>query len=279
LPEEPPSPFKPISEKRIARAKRARIALIIVIVVLVAALGALGYLGFRIITQAPATSDAGLKPTISIPDDALIEPSAPSEVQVETIVIPELVGLYGLTIDEIKLRLGDDWSLVKTDEVIDPSNTAIQQLATFSFTVHGQAEDSHATAALPAESIYASLNAEGACVDIYYSCDLRLLGYPQQSFNDLLASPAFVLDTLSAAGIAPREFTYTPPDFEASIEYDNSVSANRKIMKQTTIFSGRIEGEGAPVAWTLTVTYDYGLGVSSVDEHKDATRTIYLKIA
>ncbi|MDR1422105.1 MAG: hypothetical protein LBI64_04480 [Coriobacteriales bacterium] len=281
-PELPPSPFKPISEKQIAKARRSRLALIVALIILIGAFVGLGYLGYRIVIDKPAVAEHEVKPVIELSGVNLVEPSAPNELSIEKTDIPELVGLYGLTIDEIAAKLGTNWVLTKTDIVDDSSNPAIRQLATFSFTVQSMASGAQpmsADVSLPTTSLYISLDSDGRCIDIYYSCDLLLLDYPMSAFDDLLATSAFVDGVLESAGIVPKDFTYAAPDHEASIEYDNSNSANRKILKQSTIFSGRIEGEGAPVAWTLTLTYDYGAGVDTPAEYKRASRILYLKIA
>ncbi|MDR2197278.1 MAG: hypothetical protein LBO07_04855 [Coriobacteriales bacterium] len=289
---EPPSPFKPISEQRIEKARRTRVVLTALILILVVALLSLGFLGYRIIADDAALPAVDLTPATELPDEALVEPSAPAELDFEETVIPELTPLFGLTIDEIKTKLGSDWVLSKTDVIDDPANPDIRELATFSFTVQSKGASGQlaspstmtmpatmADAALPAESIYASFDEDGVCIDIYYSCDMRLLAYPLKSFDELLATPDLVFGALAAAGITPKDFAYTAPDHEASIEYDNSNSENRKIIKQTTIFSGRIDGEDGPVAWTLTVIYDYGMGVSDSSEYREASRMLYLKIA
>jgi hypothetical protein len=254
----------------------------VVIIILLIALGGLGYLGFVVLFDSPAATDTNVRPVIEIPDEALVEPSAPAELTVEETEIPMLVSLYGLTVEQIKAELGREWQLTKTDTVEDPSNPAITELATFNFIVQSETEGLAATdmtMSLPTEALYISLDKNGLCIDIYYSCDLRLLGSPLVSFNDLLANDRFVSEALFAAGIIPKDFHYQVPDFQTTIEYDNSNSDNRKILKQTTIFSGRIDSDASPVAWSLTVTYDFGAGVESPEEYKGASRTIYLKIS
>jgi hypothetical protein len=79
--------------------------------------------------------------------------------------------------------------------------------------------------------------------------------------------------------VQPLDFSYIPPDLEQSIVYDNPGSANRKVLKQSQIFSGRTSSETLPTVWTLTVTYDYGAGVASTEEYREANRTINLKLA
>jgi hypothetical protein len=94
-----------------------------------------------------------------------------------------------------------------------------------------------------------------------------------------LVSNELVVGALGSAGVQPRDFSYVPPLPEESIVYDNPNSQNRKVVKQTQIFSGRTTLEAVPTAWTLTVTYDYGAGVASTQDFREATRMINLKLA
>jgi hypothetical protein len=123
------------------------------------------------------------------------------------------------------------------------------------------------------------LDEGGKVIDIYYSSDMALLGYAEETFDSLLSEEKIVTNALSAAGTAPRDFAFAQPTEESTI-FDNKDSANRKIIKQTQIYSGRTTNEGNPTAWTLTFTYDYGIsGVATANDFRQATRTINLKLA
>jgi hypothetical protein len=269
-----------VERKRLRKAKRVKIILIIVIILLIAALAALGYLGYTIFNEGRANGQDGIKPGTTITGE-LEDPDAPGEVKVEETSIPDLVSLFGLTVEEVRARLGADFQLMKTDAATDEANPAITQLATFSYTPSLSSDSSGMTSntSLPSESIYTSLDEEGRVIDIFFVCDMRLLGYPERSFDDLLAGNEVVIGSLASAGVQPRDFSYAPPNSEESIVYDNPNSANRKVMKQTQIFSGRTSSDTIPTAWTLTVTYDFGSGVASTEEFRQATRTINLKLA
>ena len=271
----------PVGHERLKRSKRTRIILILVTVVLIAALGGLGYLGFTVFQEGANGDDSGIKPVTDIPDTPIKDPDAPDEIRIQETSIPNLAALFGLSIDEVASRLGSDFQLKSTAPVDDPSNTNIKQLATFSYnvTVIGGNPGAHPSSLLPSQSIYVSLDESGKVIDIYYTCDMRLLGYPEGSFGDLLANDSVVSGSLAAAGITPRDFVYAPPNPEDCITYDNANSANRKIVKQSQIFSGRNLSESIPTAWTLTVTYDFGSGVNGTSEYREATRIISLKLA
>jgi hypothetical protein len=276
-----PTGSPPVNDERLKKARRTRVILIIIILLLVAALGTLAWLGYTIFRDSSTGDQVVIKPTPTAPDGTLTDPSAPGELKIDETSIPELAPLFGLTVDEVKTRLGQDFQLTKTDTATDEANPAVKQLATFSYipSISGDSTGAVTTASLPSESIYASLDETGRVVDIYYVCDMRLLGYPIRSFDELLASGELVTGALAAAGVQPRDFSYVPPVPEESVVYDNPNSANRKVIKQTQIFSGRTTSDAVPTAWTLTVTYDYGTGVASTADFQQATRTIHLKLA
>ncbi|MDR2587611.1 MAG: hypothetical protein LBC23_05060 [Coriobacteriales bacterium] len=271
----------PGERESLARSKRTGVVLVIVILLLVAALAGLVYFGYTIFTESVTSDPGGIKPGTTIAPDEVEDPGAPGEIKIEETSIPNLTGLFGLTIEEVKARLGDSFQLVKTDSATEETNPAVTQLATFSYTpsVSGAEAGAVSNTSLPTESIYASLDASGKVIDIYYVCDMQLLGYPEKSFDELLAGSETVAGVLASAGVEPRDFSYTPPNPEESISYDNPNSPNRKVVKQTQIFSGRTSSDALPTVWTLTITYDFGTGVASADEFRQATRMINLKLA
>lgn len=270
-----------VGHERLKRSRRTRIILILVIVVLVAALGGLAYLGFTVFQEGADGDGSGIKPVTDILDTPIKDQDAPDEMHIQETSIPNLVSLFGMTVDEVSVRLGNEFQLKSTAPVTDASNQNIKQLATFSYnvTVTGGNSDAHLSALLPSQSIYVSLDESGKVIDIYYTCDMRLLGYPEGSFGDLLANDSVVSGSLTAAGITPRDFVYAAPNPDDCITYDNVNSANRKVVKQSQIFSGRNLSESIPTAWTLTVSYDFGSGVASINEYREATRIISLKLA
>jgi hypothetical protein len=269
-----------VERQRLRRAKRVKAILIIVIILLVGALAGLGYLGYTIFNEGQTIGPSAIKPGTTIPGE-VEDQNAPGEVKFVETSIPDLASLFGLTVEEVKARLGADFQLIKTDAATDETNPAIRQLATFSYTPSLSADSANTTAntSLPSESIYASLDESGRVIDIYYLCDMRLLGYPERSFGDLLAGSEVVTGALASAGVQPRDFSYEPPNPEESTIYDNPNSANAKVVKQTQIFSGRTTSDTIPTVWTLTVTYDFGSGATSTEEFRQATRTINLKLA
>jgi hypothetical protein len=271
----------PVAPARIKKAKRTRNILIVAIILLVGALGYLGYFGYTIFMEGATNGPGSISQVTTVIDGAADDPSAPEEVRIETTSIPDLASLFGLTADDVATRLAPGFTLSSVKDEADEANPAVRQLATFSFTptVSGGAAGAASNISLPSETLYASLDENGRVIDIYYVCDLRLLGYPEQSFDDLLANAGLVSGVLTSANVQPRDFDYVAPNPEESILYDNPNSTNRKVVKQSHIFSGRTSSSELPTVWTLTVTYDFGSGAASTNDFRQATRTINLKLA
>jgi hypothetical protein len=299
-----------ITPERIAKAKRIKWTLIILIILLVAAIGALAYLGYELLFDTPAATTTVTAPTNNISTSDLDDSRVPGPVKPATTSIPEMRTLFGLTIPEAQAKLGPDFQLTKTETVDDPANAAIKQLATLSYEPQmddmGQqpavVEDSHGSpgAANKTETIYASLDAEGKILEIYYLCALDLLGYPNSSFAQLTATEETVLGALQAAGITPIDFVYTAPqpqDYTVYSEADAAPTANeaaadesepatpdataqeRRVAKESFTFSGASDAIVAPKSWILTLTYDYSASYNALGEGQAVTRTLSLKLA
>lgn len=272
--------INPIDDEMIKKSKRTKIILIVFIVILIAALGGLVFFGYNILSEAMSTNQVTFKPVTDMNDGKVVDTGAPKTVEYKKTTIPDLTALFGLTASEVETRLGSSFKLTKTDVVSDPSNPKVVQLATFAYTpelIAGNESDI-SKALMPGLSVYTSLDANGKVIDVYFACDMRLLDYPETSFMDLLATDWVVRTSLQSAGVTPRDPAYLQPSFEETIVYDNVNSVNRKVIKQSQIFSGRTTSEKIPTVWTLTVTYDFGSGVSSADDYKNAIRTIHLKL-
>jgi len=273
--------FNEDDKELLKRSKRTRNLLITIIIILILGLGGLGYLGFIFYNEAKAASNATVKHPTDIIDGPIKDIGVQKPIEFKKTTIPNLVSLFGYDVYQAEEILGPGFKLVRVENIQDSSNPAIVQYAVLTFMPElTDDSDSNASITLmPTESIYASLDANGLIIDIYYICDLRLLDYPVSSFEDLLANDWMLLTTLATAGVVPHTIDYSPPNLEDTIIYDNVNSANRKIIKQTHIFSGRIYSDTIPTAWTLTVNYDYGAGVETPGDFGKAIRTITIKLA
>lgn len=279
--ETPLSTEDPKDVKALKSSKRTRAILIVAIVILIAVIGIIGYFGYNLYQSANQKGQTGIASSTSMTDSSIVDTTAPETIVYKKTSIPNLTDLFGETTDEASATLGSGFQLTKLDNVTDDSNADITQLATYSFTptIDSGNPDNASTALAPTESVYASLNSDGQIIDVYYICDLSLLDVPESSFDDLLSSDWLVTNTLQTAGVTPLDYSYEVPDPDSCIVYDNPNSQNRLIVKQSQIFSGRTSSETLPTAWTLTVTYDFGSGVTTGDDYSQAVRTINLKLA
>ena len=268
-------------EEVLKRSKKTRSVLIVAIILLIIGLGVLCYFSYNLYIDARSAGREVLQPPADLNVGKIDDIGVPKTIEFKKTTVPDLAALFGLGINEVEAKLGKGFKLTKSESVQDPGNPNITHLAVFTFTPElvDELDSGTIITYMPNESVYASLDQNGKVIDIYYTCDLRLLDVPLCSYEKLLSNDWLVLSTLQSAGITPLRYTYTAPVLEETIKYDNVNSENRKITKQTYIFSGRTTSQTLPTAWTLTVNYDYGSGVQSPDHYEKAIRVINLKLA
>jgi len=269
-----------ISPERQAKAKRTKWTLIIVIVLLLAALGGLVFLGYKLLLEPGTPAATTLTPSPNIVNPTVEDNKALNAPQITTAVIPGLTSLFGCTIEEVQAYLGSVFQLVKTEASEEPDNPDVKQLATINYNPRTSASTSTGATdhALAVENIYASLDAQGKVIALYYVCSMDLLGYPTSSFETLVASQGTMQGILMAAGVSPADFNYIAPTASQYTQYDNPDAANRIIKKESFTFSGTSATAGAPSTWKLTLTYDYGTGTSDVAGRQPLERMIYLNL-
>jgi hypothetical protein len=265
-----------ISPQRAAKAKRTKVILIVVILLLVVALAGLGYLAYTFLFEPEPPSSVVVVPPTGIENPPVDDNKVPDEVVPVTASIPELAPLFGLSIEEVQAYLGPDFQLTKTEAVTEEGNKDIKQLATLAYSprlASGASSDP-----LLVENIYASLNEGGDVIGIYYACSMDLLGYPTSSFETLVASQGTLDGILRAAGVTPANFNYRAPSPDEYIQYVDPAASPLKVMKESYAFEGATTAAGAPTAWKLTLTYDYGVGVDEAAGRQPLERMIYLTL-
>ncbi|MCL2883467.1 MAG: hypothetical protein FWF30_03245 [Coriobacteriia bacterium] len=272
-------------QAREVKSRRTKRSLIIVIIVLVVLAGVLCWLGYRFFLAPSSNSTPALTAVSELDPSAFTQAPETTAPVFSTSNIPNLTVLFGKTTDEVSTSLGDGWVSVKEEAQNDPSSPDVATLATYSYTAtalnggDGTDLDAVAAAQAPTAHLYLSLDQNGQVIDVYYTADLGLLAYPDVSFIDLLKDDTIILGALDMAGIGPKDFTYTAPDLDSSLTYDNPDSQNKKITKQSQIFSGRTSNDGAPTAWVIKVTYEFVPPVASLDDNASIIRTISIQLS
>ncbi|MDR3307319.1 MAG: hypothetical protein LBS58_00245 [Coriobacteriales bacterium] len=269
-----------MSPARMAKARRTGAILIVVILLLVAALAGLGYLAYTFLFEPAPSSPAVVVPAPDIENPPVDDNKAPEVAPPVTASIPGLAALFGLSIEEVQAYLGPDFQLVKTEVVAEEENKDIKQLATLSYSPRASSSSSSSAASdlLPVENIYASLNEQGDVIGIYYVCSMDLLGYPASSFETLVASQGTLDAILRAAGVTPANFNYRAPSSDQYLQYVDPAASPLKVKKESYTFEGASTATGAPTAWKLTLTYDYGAGVDEVAGRQPLERMLYLDL-
>jgi len=273
-----PSPLKPITERQLKKAKRTRNALVTMIVIGIVALAAIILLGYMVFSPSIKPDEASNQTSTIVPPNkvdttTVVDASAPAQVEYEKTKIPEMSGLYGLTLEEVKTKLGSTYTL-------DPLSGEGGSAYTFKYEpkiISGATSGgSSKTPTLVSCSINLDFDEEGKVIDVVFLSDLRLLDYPEKSFAEFVSSDDVVISALQAAGVTPSDTSALNP--ADTTEYDNELSENRKLMNQTRTYHGSSTATDGMNKWDVVIKYDYGTGVASADEYSSATRTIRIKL-
>ena len=293
------SPAAPAVAKGSKRLSRSR-NLLLVSVFLVAAF-ALGLVWFCYQYLLPVIYQpaASLTPATEINTaDSHEQGTIPLTVQYEYLTIPDLTKLFGKTSDEALATLGQGWSITKDADTTqepsaegeEPIDSAIKRIVTLGYTPtilsveggsfeEGDTGYAEVQGLLPIATIYLSMNAEGKVVEVYFVADIDLFETVYLDFDTLLSTGWFLSSALQDSGVAPRDYNYRPPDFSQTASYDYPESPNRRVIKQSAIFSGRVDAEGLPSAWAVTVTYEFMTPVDNPSLAKASRRVIHIRLS
>jgi hypothetical protein len=282
--------------KRLSRSRN-----ILLVSVLLVATFALGLVWFCYQYLLPVIYQpaAALTPATEINTaDSHEQGTIPLTVQYEHSAIPDLSKLFGKTSDEALATLGQGWSITKDADTTqeppaegaEPIDSAIKRIVTLSYTPtilsveggsfeEGDAGYSEVQGRLPIATIYLSMNAEGKVIEVYFVADIDLFETVYLDFDTLLSTGWFLSSALQDSGVAPRDYNYRPPDFSQTASYDYPESPNRRVIKQSAIFSGRVDAEGLPSAWAVTVTYEFMTPVDNPSLVKASRRVIHIRLS
>ena len=63
------------------------------------------------------------------------------------------------------------------------------------------------------------------------------------------------------------------------MEYVDPQASSKKVTKESATFTGQLDSETPPTAFSLVLTYDYGAaGVADTPDKKPAQRMVYLRL-
>ncbi len=275
------------TSNREAKARRTKLTLIVIIVLLIMAVIALGYVAFSFLAFDGDGQVVVVQPVEDIESSQLKNTEVPESARIQTTTIPDLVSCFGLTINEASNRLGIDYQLTKTEEVKDDEDTAVKQLATFTYaplaTTNGKSAgtDQLLGTKIKAQilNIYASLDEEERIIEIYYVGSMDLLGYPTSDFATLVGTLETFTGILREAGVEVDDFSYSAPAISDYTTYVDPGAEKKVIQKESHVVTGASTSEVAPKSWSITITYDYGTG-AALDNvpQSDISRTIHLQL-
>lgn len=258
-------------EARIRKSKKTRRILITLIVVLlvmavVLAGGAVYYLGQR------ATPTSGI--SVSPLENAVADTSVSSAKAVTE--VPNLLSLFGKTVDGALTELGSSATLVSTAQAADDTLASVTSLATVSLA--GTSKDVTGNAVDKAADLYLSLDDAGTIVKVLYVVNLDNLGNGDVSFETALSDADFIDEVLSSAGTGVTDFTPEIPEKSAYQTLTAGTGGSQVVSKESYAYSGATTSSVAPTTWSLTLTYDHSVSNATGDV-ADVTRTMYVSLA
>ncbi|WP_165174104.1 histone-lysine N-methyltransferase [Adlercreutzia sp. ZJ242] len=263
-----PAP-EPIPEY-LRKSKRMRRILIGVIVVFVVLLAVGGVLAWQLLqtvqTTASQQAQNVTQEVSAIDGDAAAKDASTATAKKTT--VPDLTALLGLTQDEAIERLQHGAQVSSTREVNEEGNPVKQDVR-----IALTAEPADTRSGTP--TVYLGLNEEGRVVQAGYSAATSSLGYGSLSFSDAVRNEHIIEKTLAEAGVQVPDGAVTLPEDKTA--YSTYASDGTTLTKEYCSFSGEVDIDGAPHAWSAVLSYDYAMA-NATGNLADTIRTIYVYV-
>ena len=262
------------------KSKRTKIILVFFIVILVAAISGLVYLGYTLMPhgQVNGLLNTGLNGIQNDFDDPVNDTLDMARAPFKTTSIPNLASLFGLSVTEAQLILGDDYVLTKSEEATDEENPDVQGLVVFTYQPDESSQSLAVNFAAP--NIYLSLDWSEAVIEVYFVSSFEALRYSSATFVSFVRTQDMLYNALRLAGVTPdSSYQYRTPDASEYTVFVDPYADVKKIKKEEFSFSGELYSEVQPTTWLVKLTYDYG--VSGVTQGSNVTpnqRTIVISL-
>ncbi|WP_206214802.1 MULTISPECIES: histone-lysine N-methyltransferase [unclassified Adlercreutzia] len=260
---------EPIPEY-LRKSKRMRRILIGVIVVFVILLAVGGVLAWQLLqavqTTASQQAQNVTQEVSAIDGDAAAKDASTATAKKTT--VPDLTALLGLTQDEAIERLQHGAQVSSTREVNEEGNPVKQDVR-----IALTAEPADTRSGTP--TVYLGLNEEGRVVQAGYSAATSSLGYGSLSFSDAVRNEHIIEKTLAEAGVQVPDGAVVLPEDKTA--YSTYASDGTTLTKEYCSFSGEVDIDGAPHAWSAVLSYDYAMA-NATGNLADTIRTIYVYV-
>lgn len=250
------------------RSRKTRRTLTIVIIVLILVVIAAGVLIFFLVN---ASNNAANQQTQVYMEERAAEAQDNVENDAATVSekqtsVPNLVGLFGKTLDESIEYLQHGAQVAST--AAGEEGSSIKQ------EVRVILSDETADSRTGAPTVYLGLNADGKVIRAGYSVATSSLGYGTISFPDVIQNEAIIENTLTDVGLTVAEGSVVLPSDKSAY---STYATDGKLTRESYTFSGTGEVDSKQYKWSSTLTYDYTMA-NTTDNLAETVRTIYVYI-
>lgn len=251
------------------RARKMRKTLLIVIIVLIVLLVAVGVLIFLLVN---ASSNAANQQTQVYMEerDTVLQDNAEKDAATVTekqTAVPDLVGLFGKTLDE-SIEYLEHGAQVAGTTTVNEEGSAVKQ------EVKVILSDETADSRNGAPTVYLGMNADGKVVRAGYSVATSSLGYGSISFTDAIQNEAIIENTLEEVGLTVDDGVAKLPEDKSAY---STYASDSKLTRESYTFSGTGEADDKQYKWSSTLTYDYTMA-NTTDNLAETIRTIYVYV-
>lgn len=249
------------------RAKKTRKALTIAIVVLVVLVAVVCVLIGLLINASNNAANQQTqvymeeRDTVSQND---AEKDAATVTEKQT-AVPNLVGLFGKTLDESIEYLQHGAQVA--------GRTAGDEGSSIKEEVRVILSDESADSRTGTPTVYLGLNSDGKVIRAGYSVATSSLGYGSISFTDAVQNESIIENTLKEVGLTVQEGVATLPADKSA--YSTYATDGTTLTKESYTFSGAGDASSKQYKWSATLTYDYAMA-NTTGNLAETVRTIYV---
>lgn len=275
-----------LTTEQIVKSRRLRkryIAAIVVLVILI--VGIIGALVYNFLV--PKDTDSAETAQTALVEQAA-ETGETAAVAKASTEVPNLLSMVGVTEADAVASLGSkagektvtpvEAEVPEVEEGEEPPE--VEELDSDIVSVERIDIVTEGDAVSKAEpAVYLTLRRDGYVQEVYYTCDLNLLGCELVTFEEMIADSEKLAGYLSAAGVTADATMFGEPD-ESNIETVMGKDKDGKDAPESKTYTiwDYADTGGEEGTWEIIVKYDYSAANKSGDA-TDVVRTIDIRMA
>ena len=255
---------------RMKKSRRTRRVLTVIVILLIVLIAAMGFFMYRTFQESQQQAAQQAQDKKADNSDSLDGNSAADAVEnaVQLTDVPNLVPLFGKTVDEAVAQIGHG-AIVTANKDVDDEGSAIKKTVNIALT------EEPADSKTGTPTVYLGLNEDGKVIQVGYSASASALGFGSLSFADAVSNEHVVEKTLAKIGVNVPEGSVKLPEDKKS--YSTYASDGTTVIKESCSFEGNVDVNGTPCLWSAVLRYDYTTQVVTGNLN-DTVRIIYVYV-